>query len=319
MKYSLSTERAYEGWIGRFLRFCFSQQDWKSISATEMVRAFLERDAEHWAAATQMQALNAIVFYFKHVIEKPLGQLGVWAQAKRPKRLPVWLPHNDMMTLIGHIHGIQRLMAEVAYGSGVRNMELTRLRVKDVDFTAKTLTVRGGKGAKDRVTILPDSVIPTLREQIQDMRRIWETDRRRNREGVQVPSDKFNGKDWQWFWVWAARTESQCPRTGIVRRHHLHESTLSKALSVAVKEWGGNQRVTVHSCRHSFATSLLMAGTAIQDVQALLGHAHISTTQIYAHCLPQLTLRVKSPMDVQPSNIVTMPQPKSHDRIASAL
>ncbi len=272
-----------------------------------MLRAFLESGAAEWSASTQNQALNAIVFYYKRVLEKPLGKIGEWAAAKRPARLPVWLAHEDMMSLISHLRGLPRLMAEVDYGSGARSHELVSLRVKDVDLSARTLTVRGGKGAKDRVTILPESVIPDVTAQLREMRNLWQQDRAKGRPGVSVPSEKFNGCDWEWFWVWAARNESADPRSGIVRRHHVHDTTLGKALASAVKRWGGNQRVTVHSLRHSFATSLLMAGTPIQDVQALLGYANISTTQIYAHCLPRLTLRVKSPLDAAPSNIVPMP------------
>lgn len=317
MKLSLNTERTYEGWVRRYIAFCPTLNDWRYRSAAEMLREFLERGAAEWAASTQNQALNAIVFYYKHVLEKPLGKIGEWAAAKRPARLPVWLPHEEMMALIGHLRGLPRLMAEVGYGSGVRSHELASLRVKDVDLAAKTLTVRGGKGSKDRVTILPEAVIPRLTGHLREMRALWQQDRERHRPGVAVPSEKFNGEDWEWFWVWAARDESTDPRSGIVRRHHVHDTTLGKALGVAVKRWGGHQRVTVHSLRHSFATSLLMAGTPIQDVQALLGHAHIATTQIYAHCLPRLTLRVKSPLDGQ-SNIVAMPQVVRFDSVEAA-
>lgn len=297
MKYSLETERSYAGWSRRFMLFSLAQPDWREASAETLVRRFLESQAAEWSASTQAQALNALAFHFKHVAEKPLGKLGQWAVAKRPKRLPVWLPHEDMMALIAHLRGLPRLMAEVAYGSGVRSKELARLRVKDIDFTARTITVRGGKGAKDRVTILPESVAEKLRAHVDDMRLLWESDRRLKREGVEVPSVKFNGADWQWFWVWAGNHESRDPRSGIIRRHHVHESTLGKALAGAVVRWGGNQRVTVHSCRHSFATTLLMAGTPIQEVQQLLGHTHLATTQIYTHCLPRVESRIRSPLD----------------------
>ena len=217
--------------------------------------------------------------------------------AKRPVSLPVWLPHADMMALIGQMRGVSRLMAEVDYGSGLRSDELVSLRVKDVDLNARTVTVREGKGRKSRVTILPDSVIPAVTAQMREMRNLWQQDRAACRPGVAVPSEKFNGGDWEWFWLWAARNESRDPRSGIVRRHHLHDTTLGKALGGAVKRWGGHQRVTVHSLRHSFATSLLNEGTPITDVQALLGHKHLSTTEIYLHCLPRVALRVRSPMD----------------------
>jgi len=296
-KLSLNTERTYEGCVRRFILFCATLSDWKYKSSDELVRMHLENGAKDWSASTQNQALNALVFYFKHVLERPLGKLGSWAVAKRPEQLPVWLSHDDMMSLISHLRGLPRLMAEVAYGSGLRSHELASLRVKDVDVGSRTITVRSGKGAKDRVTILPDIVIPSLTAHLREMRALWQSDRARCRAAVAVPSEKFNGEDWEWFWVWAARDESKDPRSGIFRRHHVHDTTLGKALSVAVKRWGGSQRVTVHSLRHSFATTLLMSGTSITDVQALLGHVDLNTTQIYAHCLPRVTLRVKSPLD----------------------
>lgn len=307
MKYSLRTEEAYCGWVRRFIVFSAAQPDWRTLHSSALIRRFLESRADEWSASTQDQALNALAFYFKHILRRPMGQLGEWARAKRPKLLPTWLTHEDMMALLGHLRGIPRLMAEVDYGSGVRSKELSRLRVKDIDFTARTLTVRGGKGAKDRVTILPASVITPLREHLAYVRTVWESDRRHGRPGVEVPSSKFNGEDWMWFWVWPAAGESQDPRSGIRRRHHLHESTLGKALTAAVVRWGGNRRVTVHSLRHSFATTLLTQGVSIHVVQQLLGHEDIRTTAIYAHVLPRLAERTPSPLDIIPSNLVSFP------------
>lgn len=157
------------------------------------------------------------------------------------------------------------------------------------------------------MTFLPECCIPALREQQERMRRLWEYDRAHERPAVEVPSDKYNGTEWPWFWVWGASHESRDPRSGIVRRHHLHRSTLGKAVAVAVKLARLDQRVTVHSLRHSFATECLMAGMPIQELKELMGHASIETTQIYAHCLPRVTLRRGSPMDRAPATPNVVP------------
>ena len=294
---ALETERTYVGWMRRFMAFSFTHPDLRACTPEELARRFVEAHARQWSVATQDQFRNAIVFYYKRVVGKPLGDLGPWAHAKRPQRLPVWLAHDDMMRLIHCLRGDARLMAEIAYGSGLRSKELSRLRWKDINFAQGQIEVRGGKGDKDRVTFLPKSSVAALREHEQRMRAIWEHDRHHQRPAVEVPSEKYDGTSWPWFWVWAANNESTDPRSGIVRRHHVHRSTLGKAISAAVPIWGGNQRVTVHSLRHSFATELLTAGMPIQELQALLGHSDIATTQVYAHCLPRLTSRRQSPLD----------------------
>lgn len=304
---SLETERTYCGWVRRFIQFSAELEGSRGMAPEQLARLFVEAHAEGWAVATQDQFRNALVFYYKHVLKRPLGDLGGWSRARRPERLPVWLPHAQMLDLLSYMRDPMRLMAETDYGSGLRSRELVTLRVKDVDFTAKTITVRGGKGAKDRVTFLPESVIPRLHAQIEEMRRLFHADRRAGRPGVETPSRNFSGEDWQWFWVWAAPTESTDPRTGIVRRHHIHKSTLGKALAVAVKRWGGNQRVTQHSLRHSFATTLLDRGVGIHVLKELLGHKDIKTTEIYAHVLPRkAVVQATSPMDLAPPNVVPL-------------
>jgi integrase len=300
---ALATERTYVQWMRRFMTFSLAQPDVKGADPVDLARRFVEAHARQWAVATVDQFRNALVFYYKHVIRQPLGDLGPWAHAQRPKRLPVWLPHDDMMALLACLRGEMRLMGEVGYGSGLRSKELATLRWKDIDFTNKQILVREGKGDKDRTTFLPESAIPALREHQERARKLWEHDRREQRHGVEVPSVKFDGTSWPWFWVFPAAGESRDPRSGIVRRHHQHRSTLGKAISAAVKVWGGNQRVTVHSLRHSFATALLMNGMPIHELKELLGHASIETTQIYAHCLPRLTMRRGSPLDAAASKV----------------
>lgn len=303
---SPQTEKSYVGHMRSFLGFCADHPQVKILPAEELARLYVESKARHWSVSSTDVFRNALVFYYRHVVEKPLGDLGEWAMARRPKRLPVWLAHEDMMSLIACLKGQNRLMAEIGYGSGLRSRELASLRWKDICYAQKQIVIRRGKGEKDRVTFLPESCVPALKEQEARMRALWEYDRRYDRPGVEVSSSKFSGKDWAWFWVWAGHSESTCPRSGIVRRHHVHRSSLGKALAAAVPVWGGNQRVTVHSLRHSFATETLMSGMPIHEVQELLGHKDLSTTQIYAHCLPRLTMRRESPMDrvVEKSNIV---------------
>lgn len=294
---ALETERSYVGHMRTFLWFCAWHPMVKTAGPEELARLYVESKARGWSEASVRLFRNALVFYYRHVIEKPLGELGDWARGKRPTTQPVWLAHEDMMALLSHLRGLPSLMARVAYGSGARSADLRKMRIKDINFTQKTITFRNGKGAKDRTTFLAESVIPEMKEHFKRMRALWEMDRKNNRPGVEVPSSKFNGADWQWFWVWAADNESTDPRTGIVRRHHIHKSTLGKALAVGVKKWGGNQRVTTHSLRHSFATEMLMSGMPIQELQELLGHEDINTTQRYAHCIPRITARGKSPLD----------------------
>lgn len=305
---SLRTEETYCGWIRRFIHFAGTNPSAAGQTPEEIARLFVEAHAAEWAVATQDQFRNALVFYYKHVLKKPLGRLGDWTRARRPQRLPVWLPHEQMLDLLSHLRGLPRLMGELDYGSGLRSHELVTLRVKDIDFAARSITVRGGKGDKDRVTFLPESIIPELQSHLEEMKRLHFADRRAGRPGVQVPSSKFSGEEWPWFWVFAAQSESTDPRTGIVRRHHVHPSTLGKALAVAVKRWGGNQRVTQHSLRHSFATTLLDRGIGIHVVKELLGHQNIQTTEIYAHVLPRKAVaQATSPMDLAPGNVVALP------------
>jgi site-specific recombinase XerD len=301
---ALTTESSYTGHLRAFMRFSVTVQGFATLPPEELARLYVESKARHWSVASVNQFRNALVFYYRHVIGKPLGNLGTWAEAKRPKKLPVWLAHDDMMALIACLKGQNRLMAEIGYGSGLRSHDLASLRWKDIHYAQRQIVIRSGKGDKDRATFLPSSCIPALKEQEQRMRALWEHDRRHNRPGVEVPSTKFTGKDWPWFWVWAGNNESRDPRSGIVRRHHVHRDTLGKAISAAVRIWGGNQRVTVHSLRHSFATEMLMSGMPIQELQEVMGHKHVTTTQIYAHCLPRLTTRRESPMDRAAGNVV---------------
>lgn len=302
---SRHTEDCYAGWIARF---CGHAKTCASLTREERIRLFLERMAPRSAASTQNQALNAIVFLYRDVLKESLGDLGKWARAKRPKRLPTWLTHDEMLRVLDAMPPFTRLMAEVAYGSGLRISELLALRVKDVDFESCLVTVRSGKGDKDRVTCLPKSVAFNLRAHLLRCRAMWENDRSRGALPVYLPDGlerKFpnGGREWPWFWVWPAKSESVDPRLNITRRHHVHEHTLGKALRIAARNAGLHKRVTAHTLRHSFATGLLTSGASITQVQELLGHTSVETTQVYLHCIPQFAQTITSPLDVQ-TNVV---------------
>lgn len=305
---SRHTEQSYVGWIVRFARHVALCGE---MAREEKVRLFLEKLAPRSSASTQNQALNAIVFLYRDVIRQPLGDLGKWARAKRAKRLPSWLGPDEMRRLLEAMPPGARFMAEMAYGSGLRLAELLALRVKDVDLEACLITVRGGKGDKDRVTCLPKSLVFRVRTHLERVRVIYDRDRAAGAAPIYLPDGlerKFPkaGAEWPWFWMFPAISESTDPRTGIVRRHHVHEDTLGKALKAAARKVGICKRVSAHTLRHSFATNLLAGGASITQVQELLGHTSVETTQVYLHCIPQFAATITSPLDVMPqaSNVV---------------
>lgn len=299
---SYHTETCYIGWITRFARHI---QRTPNQSREERVRSYLEHLAPHVSASTQNQALNALVFLYRDVIKEPLGDLGKWARAKRPARLPTWLSASEMQRLLDAMPSGPRLMAQVAYGSGLRLAELLALRVKDIDLDACLITVRGGKGDKDRITCLPRSLVFTLRAHLDRIRVLYDTDRSHNAPPIDLPDHlerKYPnaGREWPWFWFWPALSHSIDPRTGIQRRHHVHEDTLGKALKTAARRIGLTKRVSAHTLRHSFATNLLSSGASITQVQELLGHNSVETTQVYLHCIPQFAATITSPLDALP-------------------
>lgn len=306
---SYHTETCYTGWITRFARHI--QTCPPASTREERVRSYLEKLAPRTSASTQNQALNAIVFLYRDVLRQPLGELGKWARAKRPARLPSWLSPDEMRRLLEAMPPGSRLMAQVAYGSGLRLAELLALRVKDVDLDACLITVRGGKGDKDRVTCLPRSLVFTLRAHLDRIRVLYDQDRATGANPVYLPDHLQRkmpnaGREWPWFWLFPGGNQSTDPRTGIIRRHHVHEDTLGKALKTARRRIGLSKRVTAHTLRHSFATNLLASGASITQVQELLGHNSVETTQVYLHCIPQFAATITSPLDNLPqaSNVV---------------
>jgi integron integrase len=300
--YSLRTEDAYSHWVRRFILF-HGKRHPQELGVAE-VRDFLEHLAleRNVSAATQTQALNALVFFYKHVLEKEFGALGEWAKARRPQRLPVVLSQAEVDQILEHVRGTHGVMLRLIYGAGLRLMECVRLRVKDVDFENHLLVVRDGKGQKDRVTMLPERLVPVLHHQISRVKELHQEDLAAGRGEVWLPealATKFPKAPRQllWQYLFPSRNLSIDPRSGRERRHHTQENSLQRALLQAVQKAGVQKKVTVHTLRHSFATHLLENGSDIRTVQELLGHKDVSTTMIYTHVLNKPGVVTKSPFD----------------------
>lgn len=301
--YSYRTEKTYLYWMRRYILF-HNKRHPREMGEPE-VRAFLVHLAveEQVAASTQNQALSALLFLYRDVLQKEVsidyGTLG----AARPKHLPTVLTRDETQRVISLLSGDYRLVAKLLYGSGLRLMECLRLRVKDVDFEYRTVTIHDGKGEKDRVTILPESLIPLLREHLDGLHLIFQRDLRAGRAGVSLPSPGLDrkypnaGREWPWQYVFPASTYSNDPRSGQKLRHHLHPSNVQKAVRQAAHRAGLDKPVSPHTFRHSFATHLLENGYDIRTVQELLGHKDVRTTMIYTHVLQRGGFAVKSPLD----------------------
>lgn len=254
------------------------------------------------AAATQQQALSALLFLYRHVLEIDLPWLSDLVRPKRPARLPTVLSQPEVARVLAAVRPEQALMARLLYGTGMRLMEGMRLRVKDVDFARCEILIREGKGAKDRVTVLPASLVQALQDQLRRARVLFEHDRANGVPGVYLPhalERKYPnaGASWPWFWVFPAEGLSIGPRSRIERRHHVHEKSLQRAMKLATQQAGIAKPVSVHTLRHSFATHLLESGYDIRTVQELLGHSDVSTTMIYTHVLNRGGRGVVSPLD----------------------
>ncbi|WP_169802981.1 integron integrase [Thauera butanivorans] len=300
--YSIRTEQAYLGWLERYLRFIGGRDPAQAGAA--QVKAFLQALAVQGqvAANTQNQALNALVFFYAQVLEQPLGELGAFARAKRPQRLPVVLTADEVRRLLAALQGMPATMAALLYGTGMRLMECLRVRIKDVDFAYGQIVVRDGKGQKDRVVPLPQRLVEPLRQHLEKVRTLHRDDLALGAGAVYLPdalARKYPGaaREWGWQYVFPASRLAADPRGGTVRRHHLHESSLQKAVHAAAKAAGIDKPVSCHALRHSFATHMLEGGYDIRTVQELLGHADVKTTMIYTHVLNRGGLGVVSPLD----------------------
>ncbi|HIC92921.1 MAG TPA: integron integrase [Anaerolineae bacterium] len=300
--YSIRTEEAYVRWIRRYILY-HGKRHPKDMGIPE-IEAFLTHLAvdRKVAASTQNQALNAILFLYREVLKQDLeGRINA-IRAKRPKRLPTVLSREEVRRVLDAMSGTPQLIAKLLYGSGLRLMEAVRLRVKDLDFAQHQVVVRDGKGMKDRVTVLPDSLIAPLQEHLQRVKLIHERDLAKGYGSVYLPyalERKYPNADREWIWqyVFPATALSKDPRTGVVRRHHVSESSVQKAVKKAAKLAGINKRVTCHTFRHSFATHLLENGYDIRTVQELLGHKDVRTTMVYTHILNRGAMAVRSPLD----------------------
>ncbi|HDP88566.1 MAG TPA: integron integrase [Thioalkalivibrio sp.] len=254
------------------------------------------------SASTQNQALSAILFLYKHVLELDLPWLSDVVRAKRPVRLPVVLTREEIRRLFSRLDGVNGLIVRLAYGTGMRRMEVLRLRVQDIDFGYNQITVRSGKGNKDRQTMLPHALADELQEHLVDVKQAHERDLAEGFGTVALP-DAIERKypnaamEWRWQYVFPAPKRSIDPRSGIERRHHWHEKNVQRALRMATREAGIYKRVNIHVMRHSFATHLLEDGYDIRTVQELLGHADVKTTMIYTHVLNRGGRAVLSPLD----------------------
>ena len=302
--YSIHTERAYRDWVKRYVRFHNMQSRDDLRPGEEKIEAFLTylaRDRQV-AASTQNQAMNALVFLYKHVLEQPLsGEINA-DRARRKFRIPVVLTREETARVIARLSEVHQLIVKLLYGSGLRITECLRLRVQDMDLEMKALTVRNGKGDKDRVTTFPVMLVQPLKEHLVRVRAIHEQDLEEGYGQVYLPhalARKYPhaDKDWRWQYVFPAGHRSIDPRSGQTRRHHLDPSPINKAIAKVVRQTGIGKRVSAHTFRHSFATHLLQRGTDIRTIQALLGHADVSTTMIYTHVLQQGGHGVTSPLD----------------------
>ena len=305
--YSIRTERAYVDWIKRFIRFHKTAQGTfrhpRDMGEPE-IEAFLTYLAteRNVAASTQNQALSALLFLYRHVLHQDIDLPIDALRAKKPRRLPTVLTKDEVRRVLSFMSGTHQLMARLLYGSGIRLMECVRLRVKDVDFAQYMLIVRDGKGEKDRVTVLPDAVVPFLHEHLAHVRLLHQNDLRQGYGRVYLPyalAEKYPNAaaEWGWQYVFPATKLSQDPRSGATRRHHIDPSGLQKAVRRAAKQAQIVKPVSPHTFRHSFATHLLEAGYDIRTVQELLGHKDVKTTMIYTHVLNRGGLAVHSPLD----------------------
>lgn len=299
--YSIRTEQSYTHWVKRYILF-HKKRHPKTLGEAE-VAAFLTHLAvnRQVSPSTQNQALNALVFLYRHVLEQPLGDILGAVRAKRPERLPVILTRTEVRQVFANLDGPHWLPACLLYGSGLRLMECLRLRVKDLDFDHRAITVRCGKGGKDRVVTLPDPCIEPLKQQLEQVRKLHNKDLQDGFGAVwllHALARKYPRAptDWGWQYVFPASKRSVDPRSGLTRRHHLDDSCLQRAIKLAVRKAGISKPASCHTLRHCFATHLLERGMDIRTVQEQLGHKDIRTTQIYTHVLQRGGNAVVSPL-----------------------
>ncbi|MGD9603258.1 MAG: integron integrase [Gammaproteobacteria bacterium] len=300
--YSLRTEESYLHWIRRYILFHGKRHP------GEMGEAEMEEFLSHLAtvgrvaASTQNQALSALLFLYRKVLDRQLEWLDNVTRARRPRRLPVVLSRDEVRRIVGRIRGVRGLIVRLLYGTGMRSLECLRLRVKDVDFAYRQITVREGKGNKDRTVPLPEALVQPLLVHLAQMREQHNADLSAGFGTVHLPyalARKYPhaGREWGWQYVFPASTRSRDPESGEIRRHHVHEQNIQRELRRATRDAGVVKRVSTHVLRHSFATHLLEDGYDLRTIQELLGHKDVSTTMIYTHVVRRGGRGVRSPLD----------------------
>lgn len=300
--FSPRTEEAYWAWIVRFILFHDKRHPGK-MGAPEISRFLSSLATErHVSASTQNQALAALIFLYRDVLKANLGPLNNLVRAKRPKTLPVVMNVREVASLLAQLEGTPKLMATLLYGAGLRLLECANLRVKDVDFDARQVVVRAGKGQKDRITLLPETIRESLANHLEFVHAQHQRDLSNGAGHVSLPNalvEKYRSAshEWPWQWIFPATRIYTDRRTGQCRRHHLHKSVLQRAVKQAALQARIPKKVGCHALRHSFATHLLQAGTDIRTIQKLLGHVDIRTTMIYTHILDGSHPGTESPAD----------------------
>jgi integron integrase len=296
--YSYKTEQTYLRWIRGYVRFHLPRHP-REV-ATEGVCAYITHLAvvKNYSPQTQNQALSAILFMYK-VMEVQIGDVSL-IRAKKEKHLPTVLTENEVMRLMENMHGVYRIMAELLYGGGLRLMECLRLRVKDVDFDNMKIILRDTKSNQDRLTLLPESVVPALKLHLAKVKAQHQEDLAMGYGEVELPyalANKYRNAPYEWYWqyVFPAGQLSTDPRSGHVRRHHIFETSLQKAVKEAARKGKINKHVTPHVLRHCFATHLYRSGVGVKEIQEYMGHQNVETTMIYIHTCEED--KIKSPMD----------------------
>jgi integron integrase len=312
--YSHATEQCYCHWVKRFIFFHHVRHP--AQMAEPEINAFLTHLAvkERVSASTQNQALSALLFLYRQVLGREIGDLGDVIRARKPKRLPVVMTRDEAKAVLGHLDGDKGLMAALMYGAGLRLMECLRLRVQDIDFERNELMVRDGKGSKDRRTMLPKSLKQPLLDHLRRVRTIHDGDLADGWGRVQMPGAldrKYPNApaDWRWQWVFPQENRWKNTKTGEQGRHHVHETILQRAVKEAVRKAGVVKHVGCHTFRHSFATHLLESGYDIRTIQELLGHKDVTTTMIYTHVLNRGGHGVRSPVDDLSSGLYRLHKP----------
>jgi integron integrase len=306
--YSYSTERAYIDWIKRFFTYT-AEIKGKDISQSKPDNLDLKDYISYLAikknvsSSTQNQAFNALLFLYRNILNIEVNDLGKTVRAKRGPKLPVVLAVEEVEKLFRHVEGTHLLFIQLLYGSGLRLMELARLRVKDIDFGLNNIVVRDGKGDKDRYTVLPDYVKTQLKEHLEKVRVLHEKDLKDGYGEVYLPealTRKYTNaeKEWRWQYLFPSARLSVDPRSGKIRRHHISEKAIQFAVANAVRKAGIPKHATVHTLRHSFATHLLLNGINLREIQELLGHKNINTTMVYTHVVRNMSNQPKSPLDI---------------------